>query len=343
MARLRHAATWAAWFLVAFLVFGPTIAGRNGSGTYSIPNTFSTGETITASAFNQNFSDIATEITNSVAADGQTIMTGALKAASGTVGAPALAFGIDPDTGIYRIGADNIGVAVGGTKIADVSSTGLDATALSIGGGAVWSTGDVKLTLKATADAGWVMMDDGTIGDAGSGASTRENADTQNLFTLVFDNLTDSTAPLSSCDSGGDARASQGTAATAWGNNCQIALPKALGRALAVAGAGSGLTSRALGAATGAETATIAQANLPNVNFAVTIPAGEGAHSHFTSVDTGTVGSGAATAGGASVPVNRESTTVSLPEMSGTAASGGSGTALDIMQPSAFLNIMIKL
>ena len=37
------------------------------------------------------------------------------------------------------------------------------------------TTGDAKLTLKTTADAGWVMMDDGTIGDGSSGASTRTN------------------------------------------------------------------------------------------------------------------------------------------------------------------------
>jgi hypothetical protein len=53
---------------------------RNGSGTYSVPNTFVAGETITASGENQNFSDIGAEITNSVAADGQTSMTGPLKA-----------------------------------------------------------------------------------------------------------------------------------------------------------------------------------------------------------------------------------------------------------------------
>jgi hypothetical protein len=87
---------------------------RNGSGTYSVPNTFVSGNTITASGHNQNFSDMGTEITNSVAADGQTSMTGALKAANGTVGAPAVSFASDTDSGFYRKAANSIAMALEG-------------------------------------------------------------------------------------------------------------------------------------------------------------------------------------------------------------------------------------
>lgn len=101
---------------------------RNGSGTYSVPNSFTAGTTITASDHNENWSDAGSEITNSVAADGQTSMTGPLKASNGTAAAPGLTFASDTDTGVYRIGADNVGVAVAGAKVLDVSSTGLDVT-----------------------------------------------------------------------------------------------------------------------------------------------------------------------------------------------------------------------
>ena len=101
---------------------------RNGSGTHSIPNTLVSGEVIEASDHNENYSDISAEITNSVAVDGQSTMTGALKLSNGTVGAPAAAFGSDTDTGLYRIGSNNLGVAVGGTKIVDVASTGATVT-----------------------------------------------------------------------------------------------------------------------------------------------------------------------------------------------------------------------
>ena len=54
-----------------------------------------------------------------------------------------------------------------------------------------FTTGDVKQTFKTVADAGWVMMNDGSIGDGSSGAMTRANPDTQALFTLLWNNIGD--------------------------------------------------------------------------------------------------------------------------------------------------------
>jgi hypothetical protein len=48
--------------------------------------------------------------------------------ANGTVAAPALYFSSDTDTGIYRIGANNIGVAANGAKVLDVGTAGLGVT-----------------------------------------------------------------------------------------------------------------------------------------------------------------------------------------------------------------------
>lgn len=45
--------------------------------------------------------------------------------ADGTVGAPGLSFSGDTDTGLYRIGANNFGAAVGGVKVTDFSSDGI--------------------------------------------------------------------------------------------------------------------------------------------------------------------------------------------------------------------------
>ena len=107
---------------------------RNGSGVMSIPNTFVDQTPITAGAHNTNWSDAASEISNSVALDGQSQMSGPLKIASGTVAAPGLVPGSDLDTGLYRIGGDNLGVACAGAKVLDISTTGLDVTgALSAG------------------------------------------------------------------------------------------------------------------------------------------------------------------------------------------------------------------
>lgn len=52
-------------------------------------------------------------------------------------------------------------------------------------------TGKVAMFARATAPAGWVRLNGGTIGSATSGASERANADTHDLFVLLwneFDN-----------------------------------------------------------------------------------------------------------------------------------------------------------
>jgi hypothetical protein len=114
----------------------------------SIPNTFVDQTPITAGAHNTNWSDAASEISNSVALDGQSQMSGQLKIASGTVAAP----GSDPDTGVYRIGGDNLVVACAGAKVLDISTTGLDVTgALSVGTAAVYKSGGTDV---AVADGG---------------------------------------------------------------------------------------------------------------------------------------------------------------------------------------------
>jgi hypothetical protein len=53
---------------------------RNGSGTYNLPagNPVVTGTTITSSWANTTLSDMATALTGSIAADGQTPITGNL-------------------------------------------------------------------------------------------------------------------------------------------------------------------------------------------------------------------------------------------------------------------------
>ena len=88
---------------------------RNGAGTYSKVNTFVAGTTITAADHNENWDDIAAEITNSLALDGQSAMTGQFKAANGSAVAPSVGFSSDTDTGLYRRGANELGFATAGT------------------------------------------------------------------------------------------------------------------------------------------------------------------------------------------------------------------------------------
>jgi hypothetical protein len=60
---------------------------RNGSGTYTLPsgNPVVTGTTISSTWANNTLTDIATALSGSIAADGQTPITGSLIGTSGTV------------------------------------------------------------------------------------------------------------------------------------------------------------------------------------------------------------------------------------------------------------------
>ena len=153
---------------------------------------------------------------------------------------------------------------------------------LSGSGGALsssWSTGDAKLTFKQTANSGWLLMNDGTIGSVASGANYA-NAAAQALFTLFYASpFTDANVPLFTSTGAATTRAAQGTAAAAWAANCRMMLPLQLGRSIAVAGAGAGLTARTLGGADGQETQTLTTGQLPAHNHGISDPG----HAHGVS------------------------------------------------------------
>lgn len=178
-----------------------------------------------------------------------------------------------------------------------------------------WSTGDVKLTMATVADPGWVLCNDGTIGDSGSGATARANPDCEALFTLLWDNVADTWAPVS----GGRGA----SAAEDWAAGKTIGLTRMLGRALAIAGSGAGLTARALGEALGEETHLLTEAEMPAHSHTLILPrkygSNEGSGTGF-SKDNGTTSNG-----------------------SGTTDAVGGGEAHNNMQPTAFLNAMVKL
>ena len=135
-----------------------------------------------------------------------------------------------------------------------------------------FTTGDVKQTFKAVADSGWVMMNDGTIGDGSSGAWTRANPDTQALFTLLWNNIADAYCPLLAAGTGtGTGRGA--SAAADWAAHRHIALPRALGRVFAHAGAGYGLLNYAFGSFWGNETVALGLNNIPSHAHSFTVAA----------------------------------------------------------------------
>ena len=182
-------------------------------------------------------------------------------------------------------------------------------------------TSDTKLTYVSdpTSTAakpalnGWVPMNDGTIGNVGSAATTRANKDTFQLYKTLWDGVSNTFAPVST-----------GRGATAIADfiaNKTLTLTRTLGRALAGAGHGAGLTDRALGEFTGNETKTfVGGTNMPAV-----VP----------------VGSSTAFA---TQLVSQSSTTVSVPGGAPPLTwSGGSQQPFEIMQPTSFMHVFIKL
>lgn len=191
---------------------------------------------------------------------------------------------------------------------------------------AVWTTGDVKVTIRPTADFGWVVFDDGTIGSASSGATTRANADTEDLFTLLWNNTTNANCAVS----GG-----RGSSASAdFAANKTMALPKVLGRTLAAAGAGSGLTSRALAAALGSEDAsTVAHTHTVTDTHIHSMPA-------FSSNITGSSSGYWAGNGELGLAVLPTNTTTSGSITVNSAGSSGTGAN---MPPTTFFWVHVKL
>lgn len=77
--------------------------------------------------------------TAGIASSGTFAVSGVSSFAAGAVGAPSIYLSSDTTTGFYRIGANNLGLTVSGSKVLDISSTGLAVT------GAISATGNIKL------------------------------------------------------------------------------------------------------------------------------------------------------------------------------------------------------
>lgn len=223
-----------------------------------------------------------------------------------------------------------------------------------------FTTGDAKLTFKASADSGWVFMNDGTIGDALSGASTRANSDCEALFTLFWNNISNTYAAVS----GGRGA----NAAADWAAHKTIALPKELGRALIIGGNGSGLTNRNLGETGGFESVALSEAQLPahSHTFSGTTSGGS-PHSHNGPTDGHThtyeypvfdtlglqtgpsnlrVYDDASTtqiSGGTNAAFTTTSESSHTHTFNATSSLVGSTSAHTNMQPFSAINIMVKL
>lgn len=181
-----------------------------------------------------------------------------------------------------------------------------------------FTTGDIKQTIKFS-ETGWVHMNDGTIGNAASSATTRANADTEDLFTMLWDNVIDTWAPVP----GGRGA----SAAADYAANKTITILTSMGCVLGNSGDGATTSPRVLGEKIGTEFHQLTVTEMPG-------------HLHgtpFSSTETGLYGNFAAT-------TDKDfsvSTTSSQPTKN--SSSTGGDVAHPNIQPTIFLKTFMKL
>lgn len=137
---------------------------RNGTGTYTLPRPpFVPGTVISSADVNADFSDIASALTGSLAANGETSLTAALRGIIGV--APAYTFVGDIDTGFGSDATDTAYVKAGGVKTIAVSTAGVTVTGAGIFSGALTiQSGGITVTAGGvTITAGGLVV---TLGGA---------------------------------------------------------------------------------------------------------------------------------------------------------------------------------
>lgn len=211
---------------------------------------------------------------------------------------------------------------------------------------AIFQTGDELWLKKSGTRTGWVRQNARTIGSAASGATERANADTQPLYEYLWNNFSNALCPVT----GGRGA----NAAADFSANKPIATPDMRGRGPmglddmgnSAAGVIAGGTPTDAGTGSGSETQTLAEANLPahtheKGTLAIT---GAPSLSDNTEVLRGLGGGIGGTVG--TSPVGFPSTLtpgLGTLAVTGSTASVGSGTAVNIMSPYRLGTWYLKL
>lgn len=120
--------------------------------------------------------------------------------------------------------------------------------------------GDVKFSMNGFSNggvqvqAGWIPLNDGTIGNESSNSTTRAKPDTWLLYNTIWNGTTSANCPLYT--SSGTTTTKGGTAIADWNANKGLSLPKTVGRVIADRGTGT-VTSISYSAAAATDLLTV--------------------------------------------------------------------------------------
>lgn len=221
----------------------------------------------------------------------------------------------------------------------------------------IMPTGSELAYWGTTAPAGFVLASGRTIGSAASGATERANADTEALYTLLWNSMTQTDLPIQTSAGGASTRGA--SAAADFAANKRLPLPDMRGRvgvgkdnmggtaANRMTAAGAGIDGTVLGKSGGTETHTLTSGQIPaHTHTASTNSAG--AHTHTSNLSpTGNQFTGSTTAVAPDGTTNVAGiTTTSAGAHSHTVtvdANTGGGGAHPNVQPSIVRNVLIKL
>lgn len=308
---------------------------RNGSGSYSLPEApFVPLTTISSAAMNSDLSDIGTALTGSLARDGQGGMTAVLP-----LNTTGFTYTNDTNTGMYRSGSDAQAIKCGGTDIIEVTTSGANVVgSISQNGFNVLPIGFGPFPcILTTAPSGWIFV--GKLYSRTTYAALWAVAQAEIALGNTF--------------------FTNGDGSTTFGVGLNMP-----GRVLAcndsISGSAAGTLTQAvygtnpavIGNIGGAQTVTLVQGNVPSYNLSAsglavsgTITAGTSSGDTigstiwlgYKSADSHSPGSSNAlrSADGVSLSMSHSLTA------SGNISSGGSGTAVNKLQPTLITNYII--
>lgn len=287
---------------------------------------------------NSDFSDIASTLTGSVATNGVSPITAALKNPSGTNTVPGISFSYDPTVGFYLSAAGTGGIAASGvsvgtwTSTATNFSTDLNTSANSTIGGNLTVTGNATIGGSAILPTGIVLPWSGSAAPSG--------------WLLCFGQAISRTTYA-------NLFAVTGTTYGAGDASTTFNIPDLRGRAVfgkddmggsaanRITNAGSGIVGTTLGASGGAQNVILTTAQLASHIHTVVDPT----HTHGMAMAAGTLGAGTNTLPASTTSSSSSGSTSIAIAVAATGISlntAGGDTAHTNMSPAMILNYIIK-